>query len=188
MNYEVTDQEIKVTDGVSTYVCKYDALPQDTLPLVIESKKSLLQEIDLNDMLSNLDNSAELIYIAFCALHGKSMQADLDGLQVDLLKLCGKSKVTMTTFRDESKEITKKVLECYSWMKDGFIDEAKTIFDSTARYAGQMAKTSQELSQEFEGLADRTTDVLKKVEVEHASEIKNKEEIENELKCYKATR
>lgn len=108
MKYEVTEQEIKITDGITTYLCKYDDLPQETMPLVEESKKSLLQDIDLNDMLTNLDNSAELIYIAFCALHGKSMQSDLDGLQVNLLKLCAKSKVTMTTFRDRSKEITEK--------------------------------------------------------------------------------
>lgn len=186
MKYEVTEQEIKVTDGINTYLCKYDDLPQETMPLVEESKKSLLQDIDLNDMLTNLDNSAELIYIAFCALHGKSMQSDLDGLQVNLLKLCAKSKVTMTTFRDRSKEITQKILESYSWMKSGFLDEAKTIFHSTATYAGQMAKTSQELSQSFEHLANQTTDVLKKVEVEHANEIQNKENIENELKAMEA--
>lgn len=181
MKYEITDSEIQWNDGIKKYEVKYDGLPEQTIPFVVEAKESLLQEIELDDMLMNLNNSTDLLYIAFCALNGKDMQGDLDGLQASLLKLCGKSKATMTTFKDQSKEITRQILDSYKWMKKGMTSQALVVFDSTAQYAAQMAKTSKELSKEFDHLAEETVIVLKNVEKEHASEIKNKAELEEEL-------
>lgn len=181
MKYEITDSQIQWNDGIKKYEVKYDGLPEKTIPLVVEAKESLLQEIELDDMLMNLNNSTDLLYIAFCALNGKDMQGDLDGLQASLLKLCGKSKATMTTFKDQSKEITKQILDSYKWMKKGMTSQALVVFDSTAQYASQMAKTSKELSKEFDHLAEETVSVLKKVEKEHASETQHKAQLEEEL-------
>ncbi|WP_044600423.1 hypothetical protein [Candidatus Stoquefichus massiliensis] len=181
MKYEITESQIQWNDGIKKYEVKYDGLPDKTIPLVVEAKESLLQEIELDDMLMNLNNSTDLLYIAFCALNGKDMQGDLDGLQASLLKLCGKSKATMTTFKDQSKEITRQILDSYKWMKKGMTSQALVVFDSTAQYAAQMAKTSKELSNEFDHLAEETVIVLKKVETEHASETKHKAELEEEL-------
>lgn len=186
MKIEITNDAIVYNDGIQSYPCTYTNVLNEQFPMVIESKKSLLQDIDLNDMLINLNNSAELLYIAFCALHGKSIQAQLDGLQASLLKLCGKTKTTMTVFRDQSKQITLETLKSYSWMKKGFTNQALIIFNSSAQYAQSMAESSKQLSEEFEKLADQTTNVLKEVEKEHATEIENKQMIEDELKKMKA--
>lgn len=181
MKYEVTDSQIQWNDGIKKYEVKYDGLPEKTIPLVVEAKESLLQEIELDDMLMNLNNSVDLLYVAFCALNGKDMQGDLDGLQASLLTLCSKSKATISAFKDQSREITREILDSYKWMKDGWTDEAMVIFDSTAQYASLMAKSSKDLSMEFDKLAKDTVTVLQKVEKEHASEIKNKAQFEEEL-------
>lgn len=186
MKYEITESQIQWNDGIRKYEVKYDGIPERTIPWVVEARESLLQEIELDDMLMNLNNSTDLLYIAFCALNGKDMQGDLDGLQASLLKLCGKSKATMTTFKDQSKEITRQILSSYKWMKKGMTSQALVVFDSTAQYATQMAKTSKELSKEFDHLAEETVIVLKKVETEHASETKHKAELEIELKKMEA--
>lgn len=80
MKYEITDSQIQWNDGIKKYEVKYDGLPEKTIPLVVEAKESLLQEIELDDMLMNLNNSTVYYILHFAALNGKDMQGDLDGL------------------------------------------------------------------------------------------------------------
>ena len=181
MDIEVKENEIIVAETLNQSHYYYDQVPALETMFIEDAKKTLLQEMDLEDMLMNLDNSSELLFVAFCALNGRDVQADLDGLQARLLALSGKSKQTITTFRDQSKSITIKILGSYKWMRKGMVKQAEVVFNATSQYAAQMAKASHELSLEFENLANETTEVLKKVEVEHAQEIKKKDELKDEL-------
>lgn len=181
MDIEVKENEIIVAETLNQSHYYYDQVPALETMFIEDAKKTLLQEMDLEDMLMNLDNSSELLFVAFCALNGRDVQADLDGLQARLLALSGKSKQTITTFRDQSKSITIKILGSYKWMRKGMVKQAEVVFNATSQYAAQMAKASHELSLEFENLANETTEVLKKVEVEHAQEIKKRDELKDEL-------
>ena len=54
-------------------------MPEKTIPLVVEAKESLLQKIELDDMLMNLNNLTDLLYVAYCVLDGQDLQSNIMG-------------------------------------------------------------------------------------------------------------
>ena len=186
INLQEINNGLKLSDGIKSYECTFDKILDIQIPMVTESKANLLQQTSLNEMVTTLENSSELINIIFCVLNGGGIQSDLDSLRMALLKLCSKSKETMTLFKEQSEDIALQVLKNYRFMRKGMIAQTNKIFDSTAVYASNMGQQSRTFSLEFDNLVDLATKVIKNIEVEYAYEVYNTETMENDLRSMQA--
>lgn len=105
MKYDVTDSQIEWDDGVKKYKIEFNKMPEETIPLVTEAKENLLQKIECDDMLMNLNNLADLLYVAYCVLDGQRLQSNIMPLTNRLCNLYERSRITMLELKEQSEQM-----------------------------------------------------------------------------------
>ena len=95
------------------------AIPEENKPIIGTMKESLLQSLSVKSIDNDLNKAGQLLYIAYAALGGTEVQAQVSRLQTDLLVAADDSISTIQIFADSSKQIADYIVQSYKWLLKG---------------------------------------------------------------------
>jgi ABC-type multidrug transport system fused ATPase/permease subunit len=155
--------------------------PALTSELVLASEKDILQNLSISLLVSNLTNSADLMFLAYNALAGTKSQSKMSGLQKSLLDTSGDCVATIEGFVDQSQEVIESVIKIYKWLFDGKENLAVIELRFCGEIAGQMSNVAQGLSNAFKQLDDKSQAVLEAAIKEETLEYQKREQMQKKL-------
>lgn len=156
-------------------------IPGENTNLVKRQQKKLSAELDLNRLITNLNNSSTLLYIAYNALSGTPVQSKVSGLQNDLSQLCAKSQIAMNDISLGADNVLRQLPMIYKMLMSGKATAAMKILATCSVCAGKMADTSEELAREFETMTGKTQVALESSQDLYASDLQKRQEIEQQI-------
>lgn len=174
----VTDQKEEAFDLTK--------VPEETSDLVRMQEKKLSAEIDLNQLISDLNKTATLLYISYNALSGTSAQSKVSGLQNNLSMLCAKSQTAMNGIEGQTQMVLKSLPMVYRFLVKGKAQEAMKLLASCSTCAGKMAQISEELAEGFEKMTNQAQEALESSQDLYASDKQKLEEIKKQITEMKA--
>jgi len=130
------------------------AKPVRTSALVLESEKSILNNLSIREVVVGLNHSADLIFLAYNALAKRSLQATVSGLQKSLLDATMEATVTMKVFKDKSSVVVEDAFSAYKWLVQGKETLAVKQLQRCGATASQMADESEKLATRFQNIVD----------------------------------
>lgn len=180
------EHQIVVAQNGSEETYSLDNTPPVKSQLVLNSKQEILQHLDLKTVLSNLNNSAGLMYVAYNALAGTQIQSKMSGLQKSLLDLCQDCIVAVQDFDSKSGDILRYIVRTYKYLLEGKEQIALKQLEHCGERAGAMAKKSEELAQGFNTIASTTEKVLE--DSQNAENLQEEEiqKLQKQLRTIKA--
>lgn len=161
-------------------------LPPKDAPMIQEAEEEILQEMQVDSIIQNLENVARLMFIAYNALGGTTVQPQMSRLQKDYLNLMDQSGSTITTFRHKSEEICVLVLKAYNWLLKGKEGLAVKQFNKCAAAAEKMAQTAENLAAGFFELSEGAELALETAQKEQSLQYKEMDEQDKKLDEYEA--
>lgn len=151
--------------------------PEYTDFLVVEQKKELLQQIDLNELTDNLYLSVELLFVAYngvAGAQGGKLQAEINDLTGQLALLCNKCVVTMLAFQTETRNIVSELGQTFRFLTTGKEKLAVAKIKHCGESSAKMATSANGLSEDFMTLQQRSVAVRSSAITEEASETDKK--------------
>ena len=147
-NYSITlqfDDEVKETYSIKTKL-------RSNSKLVLESEKSILNNLSITKLVKELHSSADLMHLAYVALSARkidNLQSTVAGLHKSLLDATGKAATTMVAFERLSGSIVMDVYTAYTWI----IQEKEVMGVEKLQKCGdkarQMANEAHKLANEI---------------------------------------
>lgn len=167
MKYEVIPQDetvmVKITDdGITTQLSLLEP-PGEECSLVEKSKKDVLGEINLEKMLSNLDDCVDLLQITFNAVDGFDVQSKVQELSNRFMSAMTESNAAALDFKLGTEEVLEAYINAYGNLFYGEVDTAMMLLTDTKDVAARMVKKADKLVAVFDGLTNYTNFVLKEV-------------------------
>lgn len=180
MKYEVIPQDetvmVKITeDGITEQLSLMEP-PGKESSLVVKSKKDVLGEINLEKMLSNLDNCVDLLQITFNAVDGFDVQDEVQELSNRFLDAMTESNTTALDFKLATEQVLEAYINAYGNLFYGEVETAMMLLTDTKGIAVQMVKKADELVVVFSELTDYTNSVLKEVMKERSADEQKRSE------------
>ncbi len=132
-------------------------IPASTSQLVLESEKSILNNLSVHKIVKNLDHAADLMFLAYTALAARrndTLQGTVSGLQTSLLNSTVNASATMNTFKTQSKVVVDEAVKAYTWLTKCKESMALTQLRRCGDAALEMAKKSEELAKSFQTIVD----------------------------------
>ncbi|KAG5187302.1 hypothetical protein JKP88DRAFT_218561 [Tribonema minus] len=148
----VIDGALVVRDVVYTLV----AAPAADSYLVQDAKTTVLQGVNLNQVVENLDWAAELMFLAYCSVQGTRLAPTINARHQELLELCFDSSMTMSTMQQKSNDVVDRLVAAYRMLLAGNEDAAITKLKTCAAHAAAMADTCEALAQKYAAMTEVT--------------------------------
>lgn len=161
-------------------------IPDKGTPKIKEASTEILQEMQVQSIIQNLENVGKLMFIAYNALSGTTVQSLMSGLQKRYLDLMDDSSQAIIGFKNSTQEICKNVAEAYKWLIQGKEKMALIQFDKCATAASDMADKAEQLAGGFRKLSDDAENVLEKTQDESALQYKRIDEVKQKMQEYDA--
>jgi len=136
--------------------------PAETSQLVLESRQDILGKLSIDTLTMNLQNAADLMFLAFNALAGTDVWTEVSGLQKSLLDISGDCMTTLDIFGLRSKEVAKTLIKIYGLLLQGKDKLAIIQFKYVGKIAGDMANESQILADKIASLGKKSENVNEK--------------------------
>lgn len=178
MEYDVNNEkQLVVTEGARSEC--YDltkALGENAL-LVRKEKGDILHQMDLPAVISNLDNTVELLNIAYHAVYGFPEYVQVFDLQKTVMDLNDKGIVVVTDFKDQATVVVAELVGVYRWLIKGMESMAISKLERFASRAAGMSEQAARMAEGYEKAADRAAVVLKGVMNQNTSQIEKNEEL-----------
>ena len=157
---------------------------------VVEARKSMLGQVDLDGLLSDLVTVGKFIRIAYNGVAGDTdLQITMRELGFEIAELCDDSGLTISKFRMTADSIVTDLTGAYQFFLDDMEEMALTAIQSVGDSAKQMAEAAQGLCDRFKQEKDkvlkvcRSTAEKKGVEEDTLKQLEEKEkEMEAEAK------
>ena len=136
------------------------AEPLPTSQRVIAAREEVLQNLDLGTLLTDLDRTNDLLYVAACGVSGNRKDATLSGkvqrLQYGLMTSCSSAALAMTKFGDAAEAVLTTLRGAFRFLYTSPPREDRTIQMLTRceAQATAMAETAGSLATSFKTLAD----------------------------------
>src|SRR5215469_9066319 len=140
----------------------YDLLaePSPTSQAVIDMRAEVLQNLDLGTLLTDLDRTNDLLYVAACGVSGNRKDATLSAkvqkLQYGLEVSCSSGALAMSSFGDAAGAVLTTLQRAFRFLYDSPPREDRVIQMLTRceAQATKMAATAGSLATSFKTLAD----------------------------------
>ena len=176
MTYQIITQDetvmVKINqDGITETLNMLDA-PRDSSMLVLQGKKEVLGEINLEKMLTNLDNCVDLLQITFNAVDGFSVQSKVQRLSNQFIDAMNKSNAAALDFKLAAAGAVETYIYAYGNLFYGEIEGAIMFLADTKSVATKMVKKADELVKVYDGLTSYCNIVLTEVMDERAADEK----------------
>lgn len=132
-------------------------IPSDATYLVQREKKDILKGLDLHNVLTELNRASDLLYLAYMGVVGTGeLHARISNRQMELSKLCAECVLTMTTLKDGSELVLRRLTEAYKYLLKAQEPRALKILSRCAENAGTMSDSCAKLAVGFGKLSDDT--------------------------------
>src|SRR5215472_26847 len=134
--------------------------PSPASQAVIAARADVLQDLDLGTLLTDLDRTNDLLYVAACGVSGNRKDATLSGkvqrLQYGLETSCSSAALAMTKFGDAAGAVLTTLRGAFRFLYTSPPREDRTIQMLTRceAQATAMAETAGSLATNFKTLAD----------------------------------
>jgi hypothetical protein len=136
------------------------AEPSPASQSVIAARQEVLLDLDLGTLLTDLDRTNDLLYVAACGVSGNRKDATLSGkvqrLQYGLETSCSSAALAMTKFGDAADRVLTTLRGAFRFLYTSPPREDRTIQMLTRceAQATAMAQTAGSLATSFKTLAD----------------------------------
>ncbi|MDO7171756.1 coiled-coil domain-containing protein [Mariniflexile sp. AS56] len=181
--FNINDQSIQ--DGIDTY--SLTSIPDESSAWVQEARDGILGHIDLKDLVSDMELSADLIYLAVSATaYISDIGIDLSDLQVEVTELYGECYDTMKEFKMQSTNSSTAIRDAFVALFNGEEDKAITKLTQVALVARAMETESNEIVEKFEKFKDVVKNEGNRIQlkvVDTGSELRELEKSNNKLQA-----
>ncbi|WP_291298891.1 hypothetical protein [Elioraea sp.] len=145
----------------------YDILagPSPTDELVLKARADVLQNLSLEQILTDLERTNDLLHVAACGVRGygtkeQALSAKVAKLQYGLLTSCSDSMAAMITFKDASESVLTALRRAFRELYNLREDRTILVLARCEQYAKTMAETAGKLAGGFKALADGAESAL----------------------------
>ncbi len=180
MKYEIIPQEDTVLVTI-TDASKIDHLDMSEEPpagciLVQKGRADVLGQIDLEKMLSNLNNCVDLLQITYNAVDSFHLQSRVQELSNQFIDAMNFSSRAASEFQGFAQDALEACIYAYRFLLSGKVEKALELLTGNKSTAAEMVKVSDKLVKTYQGLTDYTNSVLKSVMDERADDEKKREQ------------
>ena len=152
-------------------------VPSSATAVVRKQREHLLGSIDLPVLVEDLGRVGNFVRLAYNGTAGHTeLQIKIREIGYDVTKLCDKSAVTVSKFKQASGSILDDLQGTYQFLLDGLEDIALETLASVSEVAKGMATAAEELHQDFADESLKVEGVLKDTMKEKGEEGKRKKE------------
>jgi len=164
-------------------------VPSSGTAVVRKQREHLLGSIDLPALVEDLGRVGNFVRLAYNGTAGHTeLQIQIREIGYDVTKLCDKSAVTVSKFKQASGSILDDLQGTYQFLLDGLEDIALETLASVSEVAKGMATAAEELHKDFADESLKVEGVLKDTMSEKGHEVRKKKEIEERERKFEADR
>lgn len=138
-------------------------LPDRKSQLVLDSRQDMLGKLSIDILVTNFENTADYVFLAYNALAGTEVWARVSGLQKSLLDLTGDCVNVLDIFGIQSQEVAKALIKTYDLLLRRRDQLAKTQLKTCAKIANDMATESEKLSDKIINLSSQSDSINQQV-------------------------
>lgn len=166
--------------------------PEENSSLVLDSKKSILQTIQLDELFRNLDNCVSLLDVIYNAVNGVGLSSSVTRLKDKFSKTIDKSLCVTQGFKSKTTESITDFIKAYKFLTDPIykkgskngilmaIDKLVII----GKRANDMEKEATELAASFDEIETLAQEITIKIMDERDMDVKKKEEALKKLEVF----
>lgn len=178
MEYDVNDEKKLVVKVGAKNECYDLTEPMSENALMVkEEKRDILHQMDLPVVISNLNNTVDLLNISYHAVYGFPEQSQVFRLQKGVMDLNDKGIIVVTDFKDQASVVVAELVGVYKWLMKGMESMAINKLERFANLAAGMSEQAEEMADGYQSAADNTAAVLQKVMDQNASQIEKNAEL-----------
>ena len=161
--------------------------PPSTTTLVARQRNYLLGSINLPVLVEDLGRVGKFVRVAYNGVAGHiELQIQIREIGYDVTKLCDKSAITVSRFKQASGSILDDLQGTYQFLLGGMEDIAVVTLTSVIDVAKDMASAAEKLHKEFEKESLKVESALTHTMREKGREEKRAKEIRESNKKYEA--
>lgn len=158
-------------------------LPPTGTLVVEEQKQRLLGSVDLESLVSDLGKVGSFVRLAYNGVAGYTdLQIEIREIGYNVTKLCDKSAVTVTKFKQASGSILEDLQGTYQFLLDGFEKMALVTLQSVTEVAKDMVAAAEQLHKDFDEESQRVEVALKNTKKKKGTEEERKKTLADEVK------
>lgn len=183
MEYDVNNEKQLVVRAGAKSECYDLTKPMGENALMVTAEKQdILHQMDLPTVISNLNNTVDLLNISYHAVYGFPEQSQVFGLQKCVMDLNDKGLVVVTDFKDQASVVVAELVGVYRWLIKGMESVAISKLEQFANRAAGMSEQALEMADGYQTAADRTSAVLQKVMDQNAAQVEKSAELTRMMK------
>jgi len=178
MEYDVNDKKqlvVKIGSRNESYDLT-KPMSENAL-MVKEEKKDILHQMDLPMVITNLNNTVDLLNISYHAVYGFPEQSQVFSLQKGVMDLNDKGIIVVTDFKDQASVVVAELVGVYKWLIKGMETVAISKLENFASRAAGMSEQALEMAHGYQNAADKTAAVLQKVMDQNAAQVEKSENL-----------
>ncbi len=145
--------------------------------IVLNEKQDILHQMDLKSVIANLDNAVDLLDVSYHAVYGFSVQSQVFSLQKRVMDLNDKGIVVITDFKNQSGVVVTELISVFKWLVKGAETVAIGKLEKFADMASGMSEQAEEMAEDYEAAADRTSSVLQEVIKENTAQYEKNDKL-----------
>ncbi len=188
MEYDVNEEKQLVVRAGARSECYDLTKPMSESALMVKTEKQdILHQMDLPTVISNLNNTVDLLNVSYHAVYGLSEQSQVFGLQKDIMDLNDKGIMVVRAFKDQASAVVAELVGVYRWLIKGMESVAISKLEQFASRAAGMSEQAMEMAEGYQRAADRTASVLQKVMDQNASQIEKNANLQKMMKELEAS-
>lgn len=183
MEYDVNgDKQLVVREGARSECYDLTKPMGENALMVKTEKQDILHQMDLPTVISNLNNTVDLLNISYHAVYGFPEQSQVFSLQKGVMDLNDKGIVVVTDFKDQASVVVAELVGVYRWLIKGMESVAISKLEQFASRAAGMSEQAMEMADGYQAAADRTSAVLQKVMDQNAAQVEKSAELTKMMK------
>lgn len=167
-------------DGIRE-VYSLKKVPDASSTLVVREKMNILHKMDLNTVIKNLDNSVDLLDVAYHAVYGFNVQMQIWSLQNTLMALNNKGITVIDDFSEQSSVVIRELIGFFDFLTKGAEKVAIKKLERFSDIAGSMSKQAEQLAKDYQTMADDTSTTLENTIEENNRQYANQDKIQREM-------
>lgn len=167
-------------DGIREVYSLKEA-PDASSTLVLREKTNILHKMDLDTVIKNLDNSVDLLNVAYHAVYGFDVQTQIWSLQKTLMDLNDKGINVIDDFSRQSSAVIHDLIGFFDWLTKGAEKVAIKKLERFSVIAGSMSRQADQLAKDYQKMADDTSETLKNTIDENNRQYANQDKIQREM-------
>ncbi|EWY39911.1 hypothetical protein N825_04650 [Skermanella stibiiresistens SB22] len=184
VKFDPATNEVVLSHKGKSETVVIDKEPGSTSALVVQGRVEILQDLNLDTVLTNLERTGDLLNLAYNGVAGYKagvLQAKVSRLLYDLAGVCSDCANTMLTFQAKSNLILGNTLKTYRYLLSGKETLAMKQIEHCCAAADEMARYADKLAKTFDKMADDTQTVLEDTLMARGEEFERNEAIKRQL-------